>query len=246
MHVVDEFIAFVDGIEPGVSATWKGARPEEIAEIEDLVDGELPAFYRWFLETMAGDLGRFGHPAFDFRAATVIDLHARLDLPDDERLLFIGCNPDPVMPTLNFLDLEHPARDDARVVNRVVDSETLHVSAETLREMLAFGFMLRAGVRPMPQRCWGGFSTDALTEELGEALEALGWASLLTTGPYCGLYRRRDVKLALSSTIGDDTPEVTYFRIGADDEITIRSAIGEVAQRTAAEVEIFEWDPSLP
>lgn len=245
MQLADEFVAFVESLVPGVSGSWRGATVAEIEEIEDFTDAELPGFYRWFLENMGGDPGKFGHPAFDFRASTVLGLHARLSIPDDERRLLIGCNPDPVMPRLDFLDLDQPVRDDARLITRMVDSDVFDEDFETFREALAFGFMLRAGVRAMPQRCWGSFSSDALAEPIEDALVALGWTSQLTTGPHCGLFFRGEAKLALSSQMGDDALPFTYFRVGAADEIEIRSALGEVGQRTDTEIRVFEWDPAL-
>ena len=245
MYVDAQMEALVGRLPPVADPAWKGATPEQIAEIEQIASGNLPDFYRWFLAKMGGTLDS---PREDFRASTVIATYRQGIVQPDPRYLLIGRNPDPVMPRLFFYDLEERCRDDARLLSRPEDGPPWEAEAETFREHLAWGLVLIHRVMSHPQRCEGSLTNDGGTvfEHLDQLMHRFGFTTPIDTGAFCGVYERDDAAMTCMSAVKDSNLGLQFFRLGGPDAGSIRRILGEIATATPLEVRITGWSPPLP
>lgn len=144
---------FLLRVVPGLDAQWRGATPDEIAQIEALAGRPLPPFYRWFLTRMGQSMGPLSYPRLDFSARRVLTCYADKLVVPHPRFLLIGHDSNEMLPLHVFYDLELPARADARVTKRGADDDDRHDQFETFREMLAYGALLSFRIGRMQQRC---------------------------------------------------------------------------------------------
>jgi len=241
-----EMDAFVRRLVPGIEHSWKGASAEDIEDLEDQVDLELPRFYRWFLSTMGADAGPLNHLMEHFFARTILAGYRMGDFDHRSPLLMIARFYDPMMSTHYYYDLSRPVRNDAFVIRgRPRDGV---VMAETLREYLGSFILELTRVDPASQRCGGVFRyAGTLKPVLDEILVDLGFQCPLETGLYCGVYERSDMAMTCSVQVKPGTLGLLVFRIGGSNSAAIRSVLGTIT--TEADIEISGSSgihPSLP
>jgi hypothetical protein len=229
-------------IVPNLAEQWRGAPPEEIAQIEEIAGRPLPLFYRWFLLRMGHELGPLIFRSLQFSAPTVLACYAERIVPRNPRFLMIGYDTDEMNPLHLFYDFNYPARDDARVVKQYA-----HTPWETFREMLAWGQVGAWSVDPLPQKCCGALRDhggDALGQ-LEPVMKSLGFETPIQTGRCCGIYLRADAAMVTTDSLDMNPGTYPIFRLGAQDQGRIRQILGEIVAETSLELKILEWDPPL-
>ncbi|MFY0533729.1 hypothetical protein [Nannocystis pusilla] len=94
---------------------------EELEERVELTGYDFPPFYRWFLSRLGGSVGAL-HPLLrGFTAAEVLAAYHSGSVNVARSQFLIGRKPDPLMPLDVYYDLAHPLRDDALVMNAVME-----------------------------------------------------------------------------------------------------------------------------
>ncbi|QSQ18416.1 hypothetical protein JY572_26325 [Myxococcus landrumensis] len=151
------------------------------------------------------------------------------------------------MPLHVFYDFDEPAREDALVTERDAMGGELYDRFETLREMLAWGALLRFRVNKMPQKCEGILSSDDpdLLSHLDPLMSSLGFIKPIPTGPRCGLYERHDAVMICKRTPREELLGHQAFRLGGRDAGVLRKILGRMATESSLEVEVDEWTPAL-
>ena len=232
---------------PGLAEQWQGTTPDVIARIELLAGRSLPLFYRWFLTHMGQSMGLLAYPRLDFSARRVLACYTEKLVVPHPRFLLIGHESNEMMPLHIFYDLDSPARADARVTKRHARGGELHDQFETLREMLAWGAFSSYRVGKMPQRCKGILTCDHpdVLSLLDPLMINLGFRKPIPTGPFCGLYERRDTAMICSSTPRNEPEGIQAFSLGGTDAGTLRRILGSIATESSLEVEVNEWTPAL-
>ena len=246
--MIDSFVALAEATVPGCANTWQGASEDEVDEIEFFAGRDLPPFYRWFLETMGEDMGSLGHAYLDLRAKTVLAAYNAFEFERRDGPLYIGRHPEPVFPFRQFLDLDAPSRDDAAVLEEPEAGGERTRPFETLREQLAWGMLVRCRLVTAPQQFIASVSSPGsdIVASLQPALRKLGWISMLETGRYCGLYERAGSLLLLSNRVDPQRHETLVAQASADDSVTLRAVLGELAVTADVNVHALRWEPPLP
>lgn len=234
-------------IVPELADQWQGATPDMIEKIEGLAGRPLPPFYRWFLSRMGKSMGALAYPTVDFSAQRVLACYAEKLVMPDSRFLLIGYESDEMMPLHVFYDFDAPAREDALVTERYATGGERYDSFETLREMLAWGALLKFRVNKMPQQCEGVLSSDDpdILSHLDPLMSSLGFTKPISTGPRCGLYERHDAILICSRTPGEELIGNQAFTLGGRDAGVLRKILGRLTTESSLEVEVDEWTPAL-
>lgn len=235
-----EIETFLLRLVPDLHATWVGATPEEIEQIEAIAGRPLPPFYQWFLKKMGRSMGTLGKGNRDFSASTVLASYAEGAIPSDSRLHLIGHEPDQMMPMHLFYDLEKPTRGDALVVSQPVEGGFVQLDFETLREMLAWSAMLTFRLSSFPQHAQGKFIDEGsdVFAKLNPAMMRLGFTQPIQTGSFCGLFERSDANLACRITPRDHAERILFFRLGANDKTIIRQILDTISTDFSLTVEI--------
>jgi len=239
-----EMDAFVRRLAPGIERSWQGASTEDIEELEELAEQDLPHFYRWFLSTMGANAGSLNRVIKPYFARTILSGYHQGDFDHGPPLLMVARFDDPVIPVHYYYDLSRPIRNDAFVVRgRPRDGI---VMAETLREDLGSIILFVTRIRPARQRCLGVFRyTGSVKPVLNEVLAGLGFWCPLETGLYHGLYERPDMAITCSVQVKPDNLDLLVFRIGGSNSATIRSVLGSIVTETDIEISRLKWDPPL-
>ena len=220
-----EMDAFVRRLVPGIEHSWKGASAEDIEDLEDQVDLELPRFYRWFLSTMGADAGPLNHLMEHFFARTILAGYRMGDFDHRSPLLMIARFYDPMMSTHYYYDLSRLVRNDAFVIRgRPRDGV---VMAETLRDFFGSTLLETMHISTAPQCCTGVFTySGTLKPVLDEVLFSLGFYCPIETGLYHGIYERHDMAMTCSVSVKPDNLCRLVFYIGGLDSAAIRSVLG--------------------
>jgi hypothetical protein len=234
-------------IVPGLAEGWQGVTPDVIGQVERLAGRPLPSFYRWFLRRMGQSMGPLAYPTLDFSARRVLACHAERLIVSEPRFLLIGYESDEMMPLHLFYDLDTPARGDALVTERDARGGELYDQFETLREMLAWGALLKFRIGRMQQKCGGLISGDEedLLSRLDPLMLSLGFTKPIVTGPYCGLYERPDAALVCMSTPREELDGSQAFTLGGSNAGVLRRIMGEMTTEGSLEIEVNEWTPAL-
>lgn len=234
-------------IVPGLPQGWRGASEEDIARLEAIAGGPLPACYRWFLSRMGESMGAMAYPTVDFSARAVLSAYERRAIEPDRRFLLIGHERDELMPLHYFYDLGRPARDDALVVRMLSPRDESHEQFETLREMLAWGELWAQRVEHAPQHCRGRLrcAAGAVLSELAPRLHALGFEAPIQTGEHCGLFEREDATLICTGTPGD-APSSQAFCLGGQSASALGQLLDAITRGAALELTLTAWSPALP
>jgi hypothetical protein len=241
-----EMESLLQRLVPGLDKEWVGASEDEIQQIEDIADQELPTFYRWFLSKMGRNAGRLSEPLAAFSARSVIDAYGKGEIDAEPPLLFIACMDDPLMPLNLFYDLGTRIRDDALVVSGVAGDDISNDS-ETLREWMASTIFTKLRVNTSPQRCSGWFKDrdSRLGEKLIPVLKQLGFTAPISTGPFCLIYESPDAAISCGMDPEPDNLDISSFYLGGTDAGALRRVLGSIAVETSIEININEWNPPL-
>lgn len=247
MHAEPELEALLKRLVPRCDEQWIGATDDEIEELEVQTDVELPAFYRWFLERMGRSMGPVGTSRRDLSVETVLLAYRHGAVPTGKSLLFIGREPDPVVPIHLYCDVSKPARADAMVRSFDPEGGFIKNDFETLREMIGWSVFLRFRMYRFVQRCVGTLRGERgnILAQLEPVLTALGFVKTLPSGTFLGIYERADAGITCSLTPDETAVPYMFFRFGADDEALIRSILGTINLEAGLEVEVEEWIPPL-
>lgn len=234
---------------PDFTPQVEGATPDEIEALERLAGRPLPQYYRWFLWRMGRNMGPFAYRTLDFSAKRILACYEDGTFKPDPRFLVIGYETDPIHPVHVAYDLDYPARDDARVT-RFDGEPFLHdQSFETLREMHAYGLLLRLKYPNQAQRLGAVLYDDQdsnVAALLVPVLAQLGFTSPIETGQHCTLSEREDAVLVGCTRLTQDVPGSLPVSLGARNQAETRSILGTISLETGLEVDIDEWDPPLP
>ena len=231
---------------PDLATQWQGATEDEIEQIERISVRPLPRFYRWFLMRMGRSMGPITYRSLNFSVSKVIECYAEVPVMSYPRFLIIGHESDEMLPSHLLYDLEHPARDDARVGKGHVRGRAIYEQFETFREMIAWGEFLTSRVNKLPQRCEGSLVNrggDVLAL-LDPVMKSLGFKTPIPTGPCCALYETTHAAMVTSTTPGNDT-EHHGFYLGGSDAGRLRRILGEITTESSLELKIYEWEPPL-
>lgn len=242
-----EMEAFLSRLHPGLDREIHGATSEEIARMEELAGRPLPRFYRWFLERMGRSVGPLTYSTLDLSVTRILALDPK-DVALEGRFLMIGYETDEVMPLHLFYDLDHPAREDFRVVSLDLLGGPINNRFETFREMLAWGELSANRVNAKPQRCEGLLELSGdLASALDPVMARLGFARPIPTGPCCSLFDRPDAAMAVSAAPDDPPRELRFFSLGGPDAGALRRILGAIATESDIAIdEIDSWTPPLP
>ena len=236
--------AFVRRLVPGIEHSWKGASTEEIEDLEDHADQDLPRFYHWFLSTMGSDAGPLNRFIEHYFARTILSGYRMGDFDHGPPFLMVGRFDDPMMSTHYYYDLSRRARNDAFIIRG--RPRTGVVIAETLREHLGSLVLEVTRIDPAPQRCSGVFGyAGTIKPVLDEILIDLGFQCPLETGLYHGLYERSDMAMTCSVNVRPDNLRLLVFELGGPDSASLRSVLGTIATQTSIEISLLEWTPPL-
>ncbi len=247
-----ELEALLLRIVPNLAHDWKGASPEEIEALEDLVEltgHDFPPFYRWFLSRLGGGVGAL-HPILrGFTATSVLAAYRSGSVDLGRTQFLIGRMPDPLMPLDVYYDLACPMREDALVSTAVMEAGPERKTAETFREWLAAGALRGFRVLQMPNSCFGAFvdAGEAVAEQLETVMHALGFTSPLpATGPHCRLYERDDMAMVAKSSVEPSSLGILVFDIGGPTVASIRRVFGEIGTRTSLQIDVERWASRPP
>ncbi len=236
----------LDELEPGMEELfqrlipdlmdWEGATADEIAKIEEIfrkISGqELPKFYRWFLMRMGRSMGKFSYHDMDYSASQVISWYG--DHREDEGTNFfkIGHTSDELMRLHMYYDLNHPARDDARVTSRAAEGGDDYKHFETFREMLATSAAQLHAIR-FPLFCSGAMRDEAdILPQLDPIMNGLGFEKpIIPVGPRCGLYEGRQATMITTGSI-DLGIKSCGFVMGAKDANLLCSLLATIEAET--------------
>ncbi|MEM6296687.1 MAG: hypothetical protein AAGA54_35800 [Myxococcota bacterium] len=247
--MIESFVALAESLAPGCADTWVGADEDAVEEVEYFAGRPLPAFYRWFLETMGNDMGALGHAYLDLRPATIAAAYDAYEYPRGASALYIGRHPEPRFPFRQFLDLDAPCREDAAVLEEPEDGGPRTRPFETLREQLAWGLVVRFRLAVAPQQFLGGLADPGgdVAEALWPALASLGWTRMLEdTGRYCGLYQRGDEVLLASAKVDATAHDRMVVQAGSRDATSMRKLLGQLSMDADLQVAAVRWEPPLP
>jgi hypothetical protein len=235
-------------LAPGFDTQCVGAAPDAIDRIEGTAGRPLPEFYRWFLSRMGDNMGPLAYGTLDFSASTILSCYEQRIVLPNPRLVLIAFENDEIDPKHLFYDLEHPERNDARVVKRYAAGGELSKQFETLREMIAWGQFLRYGLSQFAQCCRGIFTDERadVLAHLDPVMARLGFSIPVTMGPFCRIYEGPEMALISSAEPSDRPVKYHYFRVGGANAGAIRKLFGAIATETSIEVTESEWKPSLP
>lgn len=243
-----EVEGFLLGIVPELESQWRGAKQEEILQIERLAGRALPPFYRWFLARMGQSMGPLTYPRLDFSAQRVLACYAEELVMPHPRFLLIGCSSDELMPLHVFYDFDSLTRADARVTKRYATGGDCHDQFETFREMLSYGAFLSFRIDALPQRCRALLRSDDsnIFSRLDPVMDKLGFRKSAFTGRSCGMYDRHDAAMICSKIPPDEPEPVMIFRLSGNDSGALRKIMGEIANEPSFSLKIREWSPPLP
>ena len=224
---------------PGIEKTWRGASPEDIEELEDVSGGELPEFYRWFLERMGASMGSFAFPTLDFSARRVIAAYENDGIGWDARYRLVAWQENEQDGTHVFYDLARRVRDDALVVNGHL-SGIGHAQFETLAEKLAWHATVHR-VFTSVRRTHGLVVAEPTLDlaTIRPAMQSLGFVEPLASGLACGVFEREDAFMAYWQAVERFPAESMTFELGTRDEARARQLLGEVGKRADVQVEIW-------
>ena len=247
-HEEPELEALLLRLSPQLSSEWIGSPPDEIAQLEHYAERPLTPFYYWFLRKMGRSMGSFRYVTIDFSPATIMASYRKGLATRDSQFFLIGYNSYEMMPIHLFYDLDVPARNDARVINKNAGGYTVQVNFETLREDFAWRALRGFGVETSPVRCEGSFKADGaeVLAEINPLMERLGFKRPVPTGGFCGLFERPDATMVCRGTPKDALANLLFFSLGAEDEGTIRRILGSIATDSSISVKIDEWVPPVP
>jgi hypothetical protein len=232
---------------PDFASRIEGVSLKKIAAVERIAGRPLPRYYRWFLERMGKSMGPFGYRSLDFSLQRVLDCHANGTFERDPRFLMIGYEADTLYPAHIAYDLDHSARDDARVSVRMGGRTQLQdCSFETLREMHAHQLL---GLKVTAQRQRANLAlrdreTRDVAKHLTPVMGWLGFTSPIETGPHCLLFERKDAVLIGCANL-DKEPAHHSVHVGARNEVELRNVLKAITRQTGIEVEVDGWDPRL-
>lgn len=235
---------------PSLPNERRGASQTEILRMEAIAGRPLPAFYRWFLETMGLGMGPLKYPTTDFSARRIISAYDNGEVAPDSRFFLIGFETDEESGAHFFYDLDAPARADALVVSRYADGTSVTPLFETFREQLAWTAMGAHRVRRLAQQCRGSFraANGDVLFELTPIMESLGFVRPVPTGTFCGIFAR-DTSSAMVCRYkpNDRRTDCQFFHLGGPDAGNLRRILGAVAASSGLTVEIEErgWVPPL-
>jgi hypothetical protein len=242
-----ELEALLLRIVPELARDWAGASPEEIEELEEIVEltgCDFPPFYRWFLSRLGGGVGAL-HPMLQgFTAASVLAAYRSGSVDLGRTQFLIGRVPDAVMPLDVYYDLAHPVRDDALVASAIFEAGPERKLAETFREWLAVRVLSWFRVTRAPQCCVGALVEveGGVAGPLDAVMHALGFTSPLTvTGPLCRLYERDDMAMVASSSFEPPRLGTLVFEIGGPSVASIRHVLREIAIESSLQVDVDRW-----
>ena len=241
-----EMEAFLARLVGGNISEWRGATESQVEQIEKIAGRPLPPFYRWFLLRLGGDMGVLANPGTDFSATTILAGYEDGTFEPDPRFLIVGYSPDDVQPLHVTYDLDYPVRNDARVGRRDAEGGPLHFRFETLREMIAWDRCVGYRIKSMPQQCSGALIDPEknVTSRLNPVMKALGFESLVPTGPCCGVFERSNAAM-VSWSEPDEEPEVHAFILGGQNATDLRRTLGEIRTKSELMLEISDWKPPL-
>jgi hypothetical protein len=234
-------------IVPGLAGRWKGATPDEIAQLERIAGHPLPPFYRWFLSRMGQSMGPLSNSTLDFSAQRILACYAEGLVEPDPRFLLIAYESDEMMPLHLFYDFSAPRRDDALVTKRDAQGGELYDMFETLREKLAWGALFSYRVSVMPQQCKGlleGDDPDFLSR-LDPVMSGLGFTQPVPTGRICRLYERSDAAMLCDGVPRAAIGNRVTFTLGGSNAEAIRRILGEVSTESSLKVLVRKWVPEL-
>jgi hypothetical protein len=229
---------------PKLDSQWEGASEDDIRAIEELAGQPLPRFYQWFLSRMGGSPGhlvRFKN----FTASAVLSNYRQGLAESEAGLLQIAIEPDDVMPTAVYYDLNRPVRDDAVVMVGAADGGDLEDDFETFREMMGWYTLNAYGIDSAEQHCKGIIRGSDVSEQLGQVLANIGFDNPIPTGPYCCIAERSDAAMIGVVSPYERNKGFLIFRLGGKDVGSLRRILGRVSTESSVEIEIDKWDPPI-
>lgn len=241
-----ELEALLLRIVPGLARDWSGASAEELEALEERVEltgYDFPPCYRWFLSRLAGGVGAL-HPMLQgFTAASILAAYRSGSVDIGRTQFLIGRVPDALFPLDVYYDLAHPLRDDALVMRAFMEAGPEIRAAETFREFLAAGALIRFRVMLAPQRCFGALVDPkrGAADQLEVVMGRIGFTSPITTGPFGRLYERDDMTMVAESSVKPENLGILVFRIGGPSVAAIRRLLGEIATGSSLQVDADRW-----
>lgn len=242
-------------VVPNFASKVKGASSKEIEELERIAGRPLPSYYRWFLSRMGRSMGPFAYNKMDFSAKTVLACYKNGTFKPDPRFFMIAHGTDPLDTVPLAYDLDHPARDDARV--HLFDGTLDNLGAETLRELHA-DRILDMPVKTRPQRMSGILYYEepekkssyyqpkkTIAKRLVPVMTQLGFTSPVPTGANRALYEREDAVLTGFTSLDKEDSTTLAISISARDEDEVRRLLTSVTGATGTKLDYPDWDPPL-
>jgi len=243
-----EMTAFLRRLAPDFEKRCVAATPGQIHQLEQIAGRPLPDFYHWFLRTMGRDAGPFAKARQDFSVDSILAAYKDGLVEPDARFLMIAGDTDEDDPSVEFYDLDQPARGDALVLTaRGYDGHRTK-RYETFREMFARANLIAFKIRRLPRQCTGNFTDPDgdVSTKLDRTMAELGFASLVPAGPYCKVLDRSDFAMAGWTSPSEDRRHLMFFDFGGPDEPALRRLLGEIAAGTGLEIEIDQWAGPKP
>ncbi len=231
---------------PGFPQDCAGATDEQIQRLDKLSGGRLPAFYRWFLRTMGGDLGPLESMLDGFSVQSVLQAHEsqKKEMPPGLFLIAVLDDDDEeLVPMALYYDLDHSVRDDALVLVGPLGDTEVDLSYETLREEIACGVAYVFGVVAAPHCCQGEFNgaEDTVSDQLEAVLGSLGFVAPVAPQRYSKVMEADGATLVCEMPPNATNKGRFFFSLGGADPGALRRILGEIADQARIEVTIDSW-----
>ncbi len=151
----------------------------------------------------------------------------------------IGYIEDQIMPSYDFYDLTCQTREDALVLNRLVDDSIYRKSFETFYERLAWSAMLAYGFSNFKNSCKATLTdtNSNVLETLRIEMNKLSFTEPIPTGSFCGIFERDDIKMTCTITPSKDPKKYIFFHVGSKDKATIQKFLTTLTENTSLSID---------
>lgn len=237
---IEDFLGFVSQLVPLSSTEWQGADDDEIEFAEQSSGRTFPRFHRWFLSVMGNSMGVFDVTSVEDLSATgILRYHLGATQVQKPNMLYFGSRTCEVAPIRYYFDLNQAENDDdAPVVSASMTGGEWRCCFESLREKLAWDFMMRLRIFRSPVWLSGKVRGRSIMTSIERSMLYLGFRrSIAQTGECLAIYERDDIALVFSIDPRLRSSHYRYFNVSGKEEAEIRSLLGQLSESESVDVE---------
>lgn len=246
-----ELNAWLAKLLPELDQHVQPATPSDTAAMERYAGRPLPRFYRWFLARMGRDNAPFALRTMELRVGRILQAYEDGTFHRDPRFLFVGYETNTEVQEHFVYDLDHPARDDARLATMATYDEEPDwpVGYETFREFFVESIFYQYVLAEKEQQVAFIIETeddDTVTRHLDPFFTSMGLTSPIATGPYARFYEGERQAAIASASLDTPGPFRMRMRVGCDTVAEARALVGHLATHDDLTLARVRWEPELP